>query len=408
MEDCETSDLGFFTYFLWDYEIESGKTVADFFVAKNFTRLDRAERAYIERMRASHMGLYEIAEIELDRGLWLIDLLSGERLWVRERLATHQVHRLQVIGARTMLEMDGQRVFDGTFYVFTPTQGYEARAFLMRERATYLESHPNADNPNFLKNCGASSLDQYWVDHIFLAPLPKFVTFDGDEIALCEMTFTVYDRAALRAAFTEREDFVQEDINQWSWVREWQPESERLVFLATLRLRIKSLTVDTKSRERAERIRTLLNKIAGDALEFRKMKVTDVDAERLSQEEPTTLPRTPRLSREQREESEAALERFYEEWLDLPVPMLDNLSPRQAIQHSELRPRVVLLLKEITYNMESKRAPGQAAPNADRLWKELGLTPSDPCDINIKKGHYGSEEEDRGQTITVDSFSVLE
>jgi len=57
---------------------EGAATIADRFLASRGAALTTGERAYLERMRASCLRLYEVAEIRPDKGLSLQDLWTEE------------------------------------------------------------------------------------------------------------------------------------------------------------------------------------------------------------------------------------------------------------------------------------------------------------------------------------------
>lgn len=53
-------------------------------------------------MADSALRLFELTEVRLDEGLSLSDLVSGERLEVTERAATHQLSRWEVLAVRVV------------------------------------------------------------------------------------------------------------------------------------------------------------------------------------------------------------------------------------------------------------------------------------------------------------------
>ena len=89
-------------WFSFDFQLSSGRTLVELFLERHRARLRSGELRYLERMRPSHLRPYEVAAVRIDEGLDLIDLGTGARLRVRERLATHQVVQWDVIAARVV------------------------------------------------------------------------------------------------------------------------------------------------------------------------------------------------------------------------------------------------------------------------------------------------------------------
>jgi hypothetical protein len=67
----------------------------------------------LERLSRARLRLYEVVEVREEEGLRLLDLRSGERVWVRERSATRQLERWDVLGARMAAEEDGVLGLEG-------------------------------------------------------------------------------------------------------------------------------------------------------------------------------------------------------------------------------------------------------------------------------------------------------
>jgi hypothetical protein len=75
--------------------------------------------------------------------------------------------------------------------------------------------------------------------------------------------------------------------------------------------------------------------------------------------------------------NEEVVHRWYADWADKSLPVLGDLSPREAIQRAEGLEQVKFLLR--TYERdETHRAKAQHychPVSYDLLWRELGITP---------------------------------
>jgi hypothetical protein len=69
-------------------------------------------------MRSTQLRLCEVTEVVPEEGLWLADLWTDQRLWIRERRATRQLVRWDLMAVRLMPGADGELVIDGPPYPF--------------------------------------------------------------------------------------------------------------------------------------------------------------------------------------------------------------------------------------------------------------------------------------------------
>jgi hypothetical protein len=89
--DSEQANLAYHSWFVFDFDLNEGRTVFDLFFEREGKRLSTGERNFLDSVRGSHLRLYEILEVKADQGFELRDLWDDRRLWVRERLATRQL-----------------------------------------------------------------------------------------------------------------------------------------------------------------------------------------------------------------------------------------------------------------------------------------------------------------------------
>ena len=115
LEQCE---YAYVMWFVFDRALERGRTLADLFLEREATTLTAGEREYLARMRPAHLRLYEVVEVRPDEGLGLVDLWTDDRVWVRERRATRQLVRWDLLATRVMPGADGDPVMDGAPYLY--------------------------------------------------------------------------------------------------------------------------------------------------------------------------------------------------------------------------------------------------------------------------------------------------
>lgn len=135
------------------------------------------------------------------------------------------------------------------------------------------------------------------------------------------------------------------------------------------------LKLTVNSENRAERGRRLLEEVLGPIATYRTM--TTQDPLSTAARAPERPSREPEFTPEEHDAIAGALEarlhEHYEQWIDEPVPMLDDRPPREAVTSSTLRPRVIGLLKQLEIDYAHALADGKPAFDPSWMWDELHL-----------------------------------
>jgi hypothetical protein len=381
----------FHLWFAFDVVLEGGHTVADLFLEREGGRLRAGEREYLERMRPTHLRLYEVVEVRPDEGLRLLDLWTEERLWIRERLATRQLVRWDLVAARTMPGADGDPVLEGVPFVFAAGDREPLLAELRDAHATFLREHPAGDLTAFFKQAGALFF-QLWLDYTALPSAPPLLTPEGDPVELARVTFDVRDGVAVARALAGHPDLGTQDDGSYVWTepletgpdreptggiviesRPWRPGEAPRRSLGTIVLEGESVRFEATSRSRAARGRGFLEGLLGRAVRFRDVTYQDVD-EALAEHRASHLPPPDELPPEVQAELTAGfLDEHYRKWPDMPLPALGGRTPREAAGLPGVRPDLVALLKDMESRAERGRREGRPAYDFGWLWAELGL-----------------------------------
>lgn len=402
--DHPTCNTGLFTFMLYDDDIEGGKSVAEIFLERTRRDLSGGVRRYIERMCASSVGLYEILAVELDQGLELRDMHTGRRIWVRERLGTHGVHRFDVMLLRLRWDTEEVAVLDGAVAAFTPLQARPLMRLLAQRWEAARATDPEMDLASFLKRRGPPIINQFFIDQVLCPQPPKLVTADGDPLMFCDVIFDLRNEERLRAALSADDHVEVEDEQTWTlFASPFSASSDQVLVLATIRIQNGRLICETKSRERAERMRDRMSMLAGDALRFREIQTTSVEEARAERGSGSSAKSTGRGTLHADPLLEAFFARFYGEWLDTPIPMLADQTPRQAVHDEALRSKLVVLLKELQRDNELKREAGTTSHDVSWMWNELGLSPDEPCALAML-AFDDDDGESSGRSLVCESY----
>jgi hypothetical protein len=332
--------------------------------------LSTNERAWLERMASSCMRLYEVVRVRPDEGLDLKDVWTDEVVQVRERRATRQLVRWDLLAVRVVESLAGGPELEGVPYVFPP----DARSTILDQLRgcdrKMRRGQRAADDPVAFFKRMAVLFNHFWLDLVALRPMPTVVTTEGDPLAPCRTVFDVVDRAAVTSVLDGSPVFQAEEPNHWAWT-EAAPEHGPL--LGTLTLGPRRLTLETMSEARAQRGKELLETLLGKAVRFRAIMVEDFKQALERAPARKSAPEDEIPPEVQQEIVGAFLERHYREWPDHPLPALNGRTPRHAARLKTMRPKVVELVKQVIHSMEHERREGRPWVDLTWLWTELGL-----------------------------------
>jgi len=354
-------------WLLSDHLLPEGDTLLERFLAREGRRLRSGEIRYLERVRHAHLRPYEVAGVVPGERLDLLDLWTGQRLQVRERLATSQLVRWDVLAARVILGEAGVPVIEGSPYLYPVEVKEPLLKEVRRAHRRFKRAIPEISAEAFFKRMGRTFF-VFWLEHVALRPPPAILSAEGDELVLARVVFDVQDPASLEAALASHPDLERDDEDgSYAWTEDtgdfrrglgtFIPKGGRLVF-------------ETMSRPRAERGRALIEGLAGPAVAHRATTLEGIAraAARVPASPPVEVP--PEI---QAQIVGQFLDQHYRKWPDEPLPGLDGKTPREAAQIKTARPKLVSLLKSMENMAERDRRAGRPGYDFGWLWDELGL-----------------------------------
>ncbi len=362
--------ITFQAWWFFDCEVEDGVTVTDLFLERQRAHLGPGEWAYLRQARATYQSLYEVEEVRPDEGLWLTDLWSGERVWVRERAGTRSIVQWEILATRLMRQPDGEWEIEGSALQFSPGVKGSLLKRLKHKHTGFKRAFPAADAHVFLKRVGVY-FGRWWLELAVFPPLPKVVTAEGDELVLAKSMFDVLNQESLRSALRSCPvlDELEPDVFDWF---EDTPNFRRT--LGTIRIEQDRVVLETTSHERAERGRKLLEEAAGDALWYRLTVYEDLKQalERTQRHGPSE----PKACLPPKVEAEALklfYDRYYRRWPDEPLRALGGRTPRHAARLKSQQTKVIELLKQLEHGEARTAREGRKPYDFGWLWKDLGL-----------------------------------
>jgi SEC-C motif len=368
--DSEQANLAYHSWFAFDFDLGEGRTVFDLFLEREPKKLSSGECNYFAGMRGTHLRLYEILEVKADQGFDVRDLWDDRRLWVRERLATRELATWDVIAARLARGAGGEAVFETIPHVYPAADKDDLLKGLRKAHRIFTREFPERSIADFFRSM-APVFHQLWLERVVLRPLPKIMTGDGEPFIFAKVIFDLRDAHALTTALTGHPDVVDYGDGSYGWLED-AGALQRSV--GTIVVQDRRVVFETTSQRRAERGKEFVQRLCGDAINFKVITYEDV-VQALKHAPAGPKEKMPEIPSEVQAE---VLGRFYEEhyrkWLDEPVPALGDRTPRYAAKLKTVRPKLVTLFKDFESRAERQRRAGDLAYDFGWMWKELNLT----------------------------------
>ena len=384
--------------------------VVDVFLKKKGILLSPSEKEYLKGLRSSYMGLYEIKDIEPDKSLTLKSLIKQDpcEIVLREKLGTRQLVKWDLIGGRIVQTKKGA-VLAGGILVLSREAAKEAKesieylSSLMLSRE-FLE-HVKEEEPEpelMVRKMWVKEIAGSWFkDNLRKKAPPVLLNMDGEDLQYVTLMFPL---AVSKKEISERlnslSELVQDSSSHWIWFSKVSKKTQKrnkeentlrvatqminiedgktCSIYASLKIKGKNLVIEVNSQERASILKNFLGLHLRGKLGDPSTKVVL----------PSSLTsRTPdRKSRSKTglspEEEASLLKEFqthyYQQWLDSPLPALNNKTPRKAVKTASGKEQIIDLVKDMKSSEERKAKRDQNGKssslyNFDWILRELGI-----------------------------------
>ena len=367
--ESEDATIKYNTWFLFDWDADGCGTAADLFLEDEAARLSVSERQFLNRLAKAHLRLYEVESVDRGRGLRVLDLWSGTRLFVVERTATTQIVRWDLLGARVASDGLGGNVFEGGLYLYPAEARDRILSHFRKLHRRHHKKFPTDDSAAFFRKHGMV-FHHLWLNLVAFPEPPQMTTAEGHTLIFCRVVFDSSHVEEVRNTLRRQAHVRPVEDGRLAW-REPSDQGEREV--GTWGFEGGRVVFETTSQERAARGRAWLERLVGDLVRYRATALETVD-------QALTALRTARpvnaLARPDQVDTGAVrdlYDRHYHTWLDRPAPTLGNRTPRAAAQTKVWRPRLIDLLKRIENGAERAALAGRPPYDFAWIWRELGL-----------------------------------
>ena len=364
----------FHAWLLFFRKDRKGTTLSQRYLEKHMRSLSPEERRILEHISDEPFRLVEVQKIRLDEGLTVKDLHSGESINIKERTATHQLTRwdLLLIHLRRLSTHNEFNIIIPVNRALREWMLDAAQWLLDERRKHYLEADIFEVMTIDLKFIFDALVDS---QREAMKP-PKMTTSDGEDLIFCKARYRIEDESAVRDALKRHRSFeAMEDEDGFRWQSGYRKKTMHgmpgYISFGRVRFENGNLILETNSRERLKKGKALLKKNAGRFLKHLADSVQDVE-QAISESMPGSADMESSIPPEiERQIIAQAQEQYYlEQWPVAPIPALDGMTPMEASRYKTTRPMLIELLKDIEYGMEKNP---KMAFDISKLWKKLGL-----------------------------------
>lgn len=387
----------------------------DFILKKRAALLPTQDKIYLKGLKNSYMSIYEVIDVKFDQSITVRNLLEDAPtpIIVKEKQGTHYICQWDLLGAR-LVTTPQATLFAGGLFILEREAANAAKEviqniskIMMSKENLRLFEKDTKDPVLMIKKMWAKEIVQNWfMEEMAKKEGPTFLNYDGDRLEFYTIEFPLkVSTQEVTKKLNTFPELVPHDIEDtphaWIWPLEEKKEKGRPLqkkiekkkgkeiridsqlsdqdgsicrYLAEIKIMKKTLIIDVNSEKRADRMedffQTQLRTLIGNPTRIKH------DLERLSEQ---TDSREKPFSGIPKEEEERLirqmLDKHYREWLDDPLPFLNQKTPRQAAKTKKGLPTVIDLLKDME-NLEIravKQGNRATAYNFDWMFSELGI-----------------------------------
>ena len=406
------------------FQDSAGRTLTERWRQKGFVGLSNDEQVAVAAYGRSYVSVLEVQEIGTDGQLWVVDVMQPDtgRFLLIDRTAASSVSRFtQVLS--WFLPLPHYTRISGVSGVHVVRETFEAwKADLARSFKSARSRRPGLTRAEHLAGTFYLQIQRMTeIGQERQASMLQAMDFCR-AIARYKMNVPQPQIAKVLAGKTELEsidpeagDGFDKPLEQFAWLRRGESKAlEKKMAapfrhsdsdgsvggLAALRVYSDRLVLEAFSRQKYDFARKLLEQWLGTQITMEAESIEDLAKMMAAKRElkssrpgsstevspfavfasgsktsearrvPDSSPIPPELQRE-------AMRKFYEDryrkFPDEPVPMLGNVTPREASRRKALRPRLIELMKIHIHGIEETNRREGTDISLDSLVDELGI-----------------------------------
>ncbi len=357
-------------YFITDGQ---NKTFPALYRQQHRCQLSPFEEEILKSYAGSYIGLYEVQQVEPGKGFEVKDLFTARLCRVQDSSYSRILCKWDVIYAG-FVSGRGLSFMSGFDPVIIPPRlkGNLEKSVLEMFQAER-EDYETLEEFLRIHSAGIGAMIEKALDNFSEEPLRNS---EGDLLCLATLHYRISDPAAFISKINPSPLFsrassvtggkISSPRETYTWIR--QAREGLKIYdtppLGILKLEKNRLRAECNSKERAKRLKNLLEEMFGSLVQHRTTIYEDPEVR---------MPLWDGLRADH-----SASEAGYENWLDEEVPALGGMTPREAALAPDGRERLTDLLKELENENEKVlrlglKNDGHPVFPVDKIRKELGL-----------------------------------
>jgi len=382
----------------------------DFLLKKRGVLFSAEDAIYLKGLRNSYMSLYEVVDVQLDKGLIVRDLLDEKLppLFIREKRGTHYICQWDLLGGR-VVRTPSDNLFAGGFLPLSRESASEAKGVIQRITSVMTSKENLAlfqgttkDPILLIKKMWTKEISQIWFTERLKRKQPMtLLNYERDPLQFYTLEFPLKKPVAEIVKLLDGlPQLFSRDLEgiRYAWIWPLQEEGETRLpkkqdhgnvqildtvltdengktcrYRAELKIEGQKLIVDVNSEKRANDMEEFLQTHLASLIEAPSRILHELSPKK--NRKSTSKGSSSGLSLKEEEKLMAQFfEQHYRGWLDSPLPSLKGKSPRQAIKTKTGREKVINLLKDfVNAELRSVKQGIKKEPyNFDWMFTELG------------------------------------
>jgi hypothetical protein len=367
-------------WFFCDCRFFEGGNVIDSFLEKG-PFLSPGERQYLRLLRDATMRPYEVVDLSPGESVVLRELPNGPQIKVHERTGSRSFNRHDLLIARLILKgASGYPEIEAGLFHIPDLIRHEFLSELAKRREEFRLNRPAASDLDFYKEI-CPFFHNVWISSILDPYIPKLTNTDGEDLLDARIHFDVADPSKVEIAFDHAKELERNEEEKPVWHWNGINKEGKSVILGRFALQENTLEIECNSANRGERSRELIEALAIDGVCYRTTIYEDTTEEirdslrsKNAVKSASAQVSDDDIPRELQENLVLdAQVKHYREWLDLPIPALENHTPREASKNAGLRPKCADLIMELEGDYQRSLKDGSPAYDPSWMWIELGF-----------------------------------
>jgi hypothetical protein len=360
----------FYNYVPEDFDFdkpgkESAATfpIAQYFLNKNRHRLTEIECKFIEISCQAIFSFHEVVEVRPGEGFTLRDILLGNEVVVVEHAASKTVTKHSILFGK-IIQYEHIGLLNGMSGILIPP---DKKIQIIDLRTLILSTNPSITTEEVLFEWEVVIRELYLNIYKQIITPPEIRNSDGEPLIFHELTFKITSPAEAfyklkslaldvsdeelleNAKFDNQNRIVKVDF-KWYKIGTMDLPGGDYISLGDISIDKTNLKVTVNSLNRAQKIRKEIEKRLGTQVKYKSTNIRSMeslleDARKSNKEQPA-----PEMTPEMAAIQDELLAIHWEKWIDMEIPALSGITPREAVKTSIGREKLIALLDYIEMN----------------------------------------------------------